>query len=176
MIIHCTHCGHQLGHEKWPRKCPRCDEFNYNSPKPVVNMVIRAWDPEQQRTGTIAIKRGIEPFKDGWAFPGGYIDHNEDWKVAAAREAKEELSLDIDPEDITLLQMVSKSNLLVIFATCVDRTFQPEDWADFDMTKGLNDQGQQEVLDIKVIHAEFDLSIPVHDDFWKDHCRRTHHG
>ena len=46
------------------------------------------------------------------------------------------------------------------------RIFKPKDWAHFDMAAGVNDTGEQEVLDIKIIHDD-DLAVPVHNRFWK---------
>ena len=168
--VHCIHCGNYIGDGDagWPRKCA-CGEFNYNSPKPVVALVLFAWDEAHQHLGAIVVKRGITPHKGGWAFPGGYINYGEDWKTAAAREAKEEIGLDINPKQIRLLEAVStKSNFLVLFVG-YSLPFQPKDWASFDMTK-TNDKGEQEILDIKVIYRGEGCEgcdIGVHDRFWK---------
>lgn len=45
----------------------------------------------------LLIKRGIEPFKDKWALPGGHVDYGETVEQAVIRETKEETDLDIKP-------------------------------------------------------------------------------
>ncbi len=40
------------------------------------------------------IKRGREPYKNCYAFPGGFVDYNEDPKESCLRELKEECNLD----------------------------------------------------------------------------------
>lgn len=42
----------------------------------------------------LLVKRGIEPFKDMWAFPGGFIKMDEDAETGVRRELKEETGLD----------------------------------------------------------------------------------
>ncbi|MDD2644390.1 MAG: NUDIX hydrolase [Methanobacteriaceae archaeon] len=44
----------------------------------------------------ILIKRKNNPFKDCWAFPGGFVDYGETTENAAIREAKEETSIDVN--------------------------------------------------------------------------------
>ncbi len=53
----------------------------------------------------LLIKRGKEPFKDNWAFPGGRIEQKEsDIMTAAYRELKEETNLiEIDLKYIKLI-------------------------------------------------------------------------
>jgi len=46
----------------------------------------------------LLVKRGHEPFKDYWCFPGGHIDFGETAEQAIVREVKEETGLTFTPE------------------------------------------------------------------------------
>ncbi|MFH1114953.1 MAG: NUDIX hydrolase [Pseudomonadota bacterium] len=69
--------------------CPHCGRpvIIYRNPVPTVDIIIRVDD------GVVLIERKNPPF--GWALPGGFIDYGESAESAAAREAKEETSLDV---------------------------------------------------------------------------------
>ena len=69
--------------------CPHCGEEVpvFLNPLPTVDIIIVL------DGGIVLIKRKNPPF--GWALPGGFIDYGESAEHAAAREAKEETSLDV---------------------------------------------------------------------------------
>lgn len=48
----------------------------------------------------LLIKRAKGPFKNMWEIPGGFVDYGELVEHAAIREAKEETSLTVKPEEI----------------------------------------------------------------------------
>ncbi len=58
------------------------------NPFPTVDIII-----ELKGRGIVLIQRKNPPF--GWALPGGFVDYGESLEEAAAREAKEETSLDV---------------------------------------------------------------------------------
>jgi len=68
--------------------------FTYKYPRPAVavDMVIFGYDTKKLRV--LLIRRGIEPFFDCWALPGGFVNPDESLDDAARRELAEETGLD----------------------------------------------------------------------------------
>ena len=69
--------------------------YTYKYPRASVttDCVIFGYDTKEGLS-VLLIKRGIEPFKDHWAFPGGFIKMDEDAETGARRELREETSLE----------------------------------------------------------------------------------
>lgn len=70
--------------------------FIYNYPRPAVTVDVILICKFKDIEKVLLIKRKNEPFKDYWAFPGGFVDENEDLHCAAKRELNEETSINID--------------------------------------------------------------------------------
>ena len=70
--------------------------FCYKYPHPAVtaDCVVFSFD-EKQRLHVLLIKRGKDPYKDCWAFPGGFVNADESAENAAVRELKEETGIEI---------------------------------------------------------------------------------
>lgn len=68
--------------------------YTYDYPRPAVttDCVIFGYDGKELKV--LLIERGIEPFKGCWAFPGGFLNMDEDALSGARRELKEETGLE----------------------------------------------------------------------------------
>ena len=62
--------------------------------KVAVDAVVFGYDAKQ--LSVLLIKRGVEPFKDSWALPGGLVMDDESLETAVTRELKEETGVQID--------------------------------------------------------------------------------
>lgn len=65
--------------------------YTYEYPRPAltVDCVIFGMD-ESESLKVLLIQRAVEPFKNCWALPGGFVDMEEDLEAAALRELEEE--------------------------------------------------------------------------------------
>ena len=70
-----------------------CYKYKYPRPAVTTDCVIFGYDVKDGLS-VLLIKRGIEPFKDHWAFPGGFIRMDEDAETGARRELREETGLE----------------------------------------------------------------------------------
>ena len=59
-------------------------------PKPSLTADIILFRFVNKQLETLLIKRKNEPFKDCWAYPGGFVDKGETALQAAYRELEEE--------------------------------------------------------------------------------------
>jgi len=98
LVNYCERCGTVLTGRQIDGKllpaCPACDHIGYLDPK-VAAGVIFTLNGE-----LVLLKRGIEPSVGKWVFPGGYVDRGEPVPVGAAREAREEVGMEIAVEDL----------------------------------------------------------------------------
>jgi ADP-ribose pyrophosphatase YjhB (NUDIX family) len=85
----CPRCG-QPAEVTFPRRivCSHCGYSAYFNPKPVAAAI-----PVDEHGRVILLRRGFDPGKGLWTFPGGFVDLGESVEEAALREADEELGL-----------------------------------------------------------------------------------
>ena len=69
--------------------------FTYEYPRPAltVDCVVFGLDLVKQNLKILLIKRNLEPYKDKWALPGGFVQMDENLEEAAMRELQEETGL-----------------------------------------------------------------------------------
>ncbi len=75
--------------------------YTYDWPRPMLTVDAVVYALVDGRIKLLLIQRGKKPFKGRWAFPGGYLELDEELKDAAARELHEETGL----TGVTLEQM-----------------------------------------------------------------------
>ena len=66
--------------------------YEYPHPSVTTDCVIFGFDGT--KLSVLLIERGVEPYKDRWALPGGFLKMNEDADTGAKRELKEETGLE----------------------------------------------------------------------------------
>jgi ADP-ribose pyrophosphatase YjhB (NUDIX family) len=88
----CPRCG-EPAEITYPRRivCPHCGYSAYFNPKPVAAAI-----PVDDRGRVILLRRGFDPGRGLWTFPGGFVDLGESVEDAARRETDEELRLAVE--------------------------------------------------------------------------------
>ena len=69
--------------------------YCYKYPHPAVTADCIVYSREGNKLSILLIKRKNPPYKDCWAFPGGFVNIDESAEEAAVRELKEETGLEI---------------------------------------------------------------------------------
>jgi ADP-ribose pyrophosphatase YjhB (NUDIX family) len=89
---YCPRCGAGGLRVEFPRSigCDVCGHRAFYNPKPVACAI-----PRDARGRVILLRRGFEPGRGLWTFPGGFVDLGESVEDAARREAREELQIDV---------------------------------------------------------------------------------
>ena len=67
--------------------------YKHQKPSVTVDCVVFGLD-DAQKLKVLLIQRGIAPYKDSWALPGGFVRLDESIEAAAVRELKEETGID----------------------------------------------------------------------------------
>jgi 8-oxo-dGTP diphosphatase len=70
-------------------RCPRCGFVDYQNPRPCVCILIL------RDRHVLLARRAVEPVKNMWDIPGGFVDAGESAEQAVVREALEEASLHV---------------------------------------------------------------------------------
>jgi 8-oxo-dGTP diphosphatase len=68
-------------------------QYCYDHPRAALTVDVVLFHLAGDEIEVLLIKRGREPFKGRWAFPGGFVDKDESLEAAAARELREETGI-----------------------------------------------------------------------------------
>lgn len=103
----------------------------YNNPIPVAVMILPVKENKKyiidnvdfrlNLTNVLYLKRNIEPQKDKWALPGGFVNEMESIEVAAVRELFEETGYQVDVNQVNLFKSeITPNNRNLIFSVGPD--------------------------------------------------------
>lgn len=146
---HCPDCGAPLPDEEFPQTCRECDSTHFLNPAPVAVLV------QPIDNGVLTVRRDIPPHRGGLALPGGFIDVDESWQEAAARELREETGVRIDASDVEVFDVKSAPDGTVLIfgiAPPLKRTAI----ADFSPTK--------EVDELVIVDEPRELAFSLHTE------------
>jgi ADP-ribose pyrophosphatase YjhB (NUDIX family) len=154
---HCSYCGTKfLEQRNWPRQCLYCYNDTYSNPLPVVVMLLPVLASNPQNDGILIQQRGIEPGKNQWAFPSGYMDLGETWQQACAREVREEMGVETSENDYRLIGLEPNSDYSCLLIFTQYRNAIGED----NLRQSFHPN--QEVLDYKIVQHSQELAFPTH--------------
>jgi 8-oxo-dGTP diphosphatase len=68
--------------------------YTYKFPKPSLTVDCVVFGLDDRDLKVMLIKRGVPPFEDCWALPGGFVHLDESLETAALRELKEETGIE----------------------------------------------------------------------------------
>jgi len=95
--------------------CIQCGFIFYLDPKVAVGTII-----EDDRKQIVLVKRAIEPGYGKWVIPGGYVVRGEEVKVAAVREAREEVGLDVQlGRLINVYSYPGRAPVIIVYAATI---------------------------------------------------------
>jgi len=118
---YCSYCGTAYPQPlRYPRKCvsSACGMEVWANPIPVAVVLLPIL--HQGRTGLLVVRRAIEPRRGRLALVGGFVEEQETWQAAAAREVREEAAVSIDPNRLEPFFFTStepRPNRVLLFAT-----------------------------------------------------------
>jgi 8-oxo-dGTP diphosphatase len=105
--------------------CTSCDYVAFFNPKPVAAVI-----PVDADGNILLHRRGYEPGRGLWTFPGGFVDLGESVEDAARREVLEEFLIDVELGPLVGVYTRAEDRvMLVVFRGTPKGTPQPTDEA-----------------------------------------------
>lgn len=114
---YCSDCGSARIEWKVPEGdsaprdvCAACGAIFYRNPKIVVGCLVTAGDE------VLLCRRAIEPRRDLWTLPAGFMENGESLEQGAARETLEEASARVEMDDLyTVISLPHISQVYMMF-------------------------------------------------------------
>jgi ADP-ribose pyrophosphatase YjhB (NUDIX family) len=133
----CSDCGSDRitfaipdGDNRERHLCPDCGAIHYTNPR-IIAGVLPVWEDR-----ILLCKRSIEPRKDFWTLPAGFLENGETLQQGAERETREEALAHVDIHDIYTIFNLTHINQVYVFfrGTLIDGAYGVgEESADADL-------------------------------------------
>ncbi|MDR3213808.1 MAG: NUDIX hydrolase [Azoarcus sp.] len=125
----CSECGTRValsippGDTRLRHVCMNCGKVHYQNPKLVVG-AIPVWEER-----ILLCRRAIEPRRDKWTLPAGFMENHETTADAAIRETLEEACARVElGEMFTLIDLPHIDQVHIFYrARLLDADFRPGD-------------------------------------------------
>lgn len=92
---YCPRCRAELERDEGRVECPQCGFVSYAGSKPTASALC------VDESGRVLLsRRGVEPFKGLWDFPGGFLEECEHPLECVRRELREEAGVEIEPLEL----------------------------------------------------------------------------
>jgi 8-oxo-dGTP diphosphatase len=75
----------------------------------------------------LLMKRGLPPYRECWAPPGGFVEPHESLEAAAAREVQEEVGITIGAESLLphgIISLPSLNQVHVVFLALIEKAIE----------------------------------------------------
>jgi ADP-ribose pyrophosphatase YjhB (NUDIX family) len=112
---YCSECGNPVslkvpeGDNRLRYVCGHCHTVHYQNPLVIVGVL-----PEYQRQ-ILLCKRAIEPQKDRWTLPAGFMENDESTLEGALRECQEEAHASVTEPTLYALYDIPYINQVYVF-------------------------------------------------------------
>lgn len=124
IVLKITFMAHSVYKYRTGEAYPHC--YKYPQAGVTADCVVFSYDCKELKV--LLIKRGKEPFKDSWAFPGGFVNPDETVEQGAVRELMEETSLRVDyMEQIKVFSSPDRDprqRVMTVPFLCLTRNFE----------------------------------------------------
>lgn len=104
----CPYCGRELSTRRIDERerayCVDCEEVIWQDAATIAHVAV------VEGSRVFLQKRAVEPGSGMWGFPAGYLDADETPQEGGARELAEETGLDVDPTDLTIVDVGVESD------------------------------------------------------------------
>ncbi|WP_372760363.1 NUDIX hydrolase [Litorivivens sp.] len=112
---YCSECGKPVaqrvpeGDDRLRYICDHCDTIHYQNPRVVVGCLITEGDK------ILLCRRAIEPRKNFWTIPAGFMENGETMLQGALRESQEEACAEVQGETLYRLFDIPRINQVYVF-------------------------------------------------------------